>query len=337
MKIVINARLTSGFNTGIAHYINSLYANWPNKENLIFLKPKIFKIQGFLKTFWFDNFVAGFLARGEIFHGPANILPINKKQEIKYAVTVHDMAFLTVPESCSFIFRLYYQWAVRRSVEQADLVIAVSKSTKRDLQKFYKTPENKIKVIYSGVDEIFFQHQKKTPIFKGKYIFTVATHIKRKNLYIIFNLLIKEQALKDFKLVISGPLTEIQIPEQLTGRVFCTGFVSQEKLVNLYSHARFFIYPSYYEGFGFPVLEAMACRCPVLVSDTSSLREIVPDKYFRFNPNNLPEVINKARYLLSLSQKHKINMLNKNYFWAKKFRWQKTVKETLTAFQNISQ
>lgn len=336
MKIVINTRLTVGFNTGIAHYINSLYANWPNKEDLIFLKPKNFGVQNFLKTFWFDNFVTGFLAQGDIFHGPANVLPINKKREIKYVVTIHDLAFLTVPESCSFVFRLYYQWAVRRSVEQANLVIAVSQNTKRDLQKFYKIPENKIKVIYSGVDGIFFQYQKKPRIFKGKYIFTVATHIKRKNLSLIFNLLIKEQVLKDFKLVISGPLTEIKIPEELTERVFCTGFISQEKLANLYSHAQFFIYPSYYEGFGFPVLEAMACRCPVLVSDTSSLREIVTNKYFRFNPNNLSEVINKTKYLLSLDQKHKVDMLNKNYSWAKKFQWQKTVKKTLIAFQNIS-
>lgn len=334
MKIMINARLVSGFNTGIAHYIDSLYAHWLNKENLIFLKPKIFKIHSFLETFWFDNFAAGFLAKGNIFHGPANILPIFKKRGIKYVITVHDLAFLTVPDSCSLIFRLYYRWAVRRSVNQADLIIAVSQNTRKDLQKFYKIPKNKIKVIYSGVDEFFFQRQKTPPVFKGKYIFTVATHVKRKNLFLVFDLL-KEQILKDFKLVISGPLTEIKIPKELTDRVFCVGFVSQERLINLYNHAQFFIYPSYYEGFGFPVLEAMACCCPVLVSDTSSLREIVTDKYFRFNPNSLSEVVNKARYLLSLSQKNKINILNKNYFWASQFSWQKTAQKTRNAFLKL--
>lgn len=335
MKISVNVRLTTGHNSGIAHYINSLYLNWPNKENLVLLRPNIAKAQGFFKSFWFDNFAVGALAEGNIFHGPANILPIFKKQGIKYVVTIHDLAFLTVPQSCSFIFRKYYEWAVHRSVNQADMIIADSESTMRDLQKFYKISETKITNIYPGVDEVFFSRKRNEPLIKGKYIFSVATHAKRKNIFLIFQLLIEDPFLKDFKFIISGPIPRTTVPKQLKGRVIFTGFVGQNKLINFYQHAQFFIYPSLYEGFGFPVLEAMACYCPVLVSDTSSLKELVPNSHFRFDPYNLHSIVNRTRYLLELTPKQRTDILKKNYYWAGKFRWNKTVKKTMSVFREI--
>jgi len=265
-------------------------------------------------------------------------------------VTIHDLVFIKYPEHRGRLSD-YYLKRTKIAVEKSVKIIADSESTKKDLIDLLDVNADKIKVIYLGVDEqfkvyhqneIIARTQKYVPT-EQKYILSVGTLEPRKNLSMIvkaFSLLPIELQ-QTYKIVFTGgkgwnnqALAQTIADYNLKDRVIFTGFVSDEDLPYLYNRADLFIYPSLYEGFGLPVLEAMACGAPIITSNVSSLPEVVGKAGILIDPKNEQEIAHKMKQILT-NPKLADDLRKKGPLQAKKFTWKKTAQETLKIFERI--
>lgn len=355
-KIGINSRLFQKGKSGIPHYIECLYTEllkidkendytfFQIEENKKIGFTKILKTNnGIIGAFLFDNFLVNYLIKKEkidIFHGPSCVLPIIKERGVKYVVTVHDLAFLKIPQMHGFLFRIYYKLALNISLNKADVIVTPSKSTKNDIMEFFKIEESKIKVIHLGVDNSFREADYKERIIKERYFFSLTTHPKRKNIISVLDVMSKNKEFKKYKYIIVGMIGESQLVKLndlikrlgLINNVVVWGYISKDQLVNFYQNAEFFIYPSFYEGFGFPVLEAMTCKCPVITSNNSSLVEITPNSDWLVDPYDLENISNKISEMIKLGKEERNELINTNYNFSKQFNWNKTAKEYIKLF-----
>ncbi|WP_192350912.1 glycosyltransferase family 1 protein [Algoriphagus sp. Y33] len=223
----------------------------------------------------------------DIFHGLSNEIPLFKNKSTKYVVTVHDLLFCRYPELFNPIDVQIYKLKMGRSCRTADQVIAVSEQTKKDLITYFGIDPNKIKVVYQGVHEIFNQevsldkslHVKQKYNLPDRYLLFVSTIDKRKNVQLILEAL-KERRDWDCPLVVIGRPTAYlsnlknYIHEhRLENKVSFLHDVSFEDLPTIYKMAHVFIYPSYFEGFGIPIIEAQRMGVPVITSTGSCFRE----------------------------------------------------------------
>lgn len=361
MKIGVNSRVYQNSETGIPYFIKCLYVTLIKKHReieYVFFQTNTKKVLGITRThlvpntglgsFLFDGLFVNRLAFQEgvaIFHGPSNVLPLFKRKGIKYIVTIHDLSFLIFPDQYSKIFNIYYRFVIKRTLKNADMVVADSCNTKNDIQKFYKTPEDKIKVIHLGVNEKYLNVGKTPRLIQEKYFFSITTHPKRKNILGVLDAIACASKLQEYKYVIAGLIPDEQLQElkeriralRLEEHVILFGYASEEQLISLYQNAEFFVYPSFYEGFGFPVLEAMALSCPVIVSNTSSLTEIVPHQEWSVNPNNTEEIAEKMTSLLELSLEQRESLVQNNLSFSKNFSWEKTAQKYHEIFTSIKQ
>lgn len=210
----------------------------------------------------------------------------------KSVVVIFDLNWFFHPEEFSFLSRVFWKYLVTWSAKRADLIITSSENSKKDIVRILQIPQEKIRVVYGGIDRDFFSDKgddKEVGLIKKKYglgerfILTVSAAYKFKNLSRLieaFRLLAKET--KDLKLLIVGlgGRGGVEMRDKikqygLVDRVIVAGWVSNEDLPKLYRAAEGYIHPSLYEGFGFPVLEAMSCGCPVVSSKAASLPELV--------------------------------------------------------------
>lgn len=358
MKIGVNSRIYQNANTGIPYFIESLYTTIKKidkKNNYIFFQTNSNKKLGETKTIKiFSNSIGAILfdlllvnrlihkEKIDLYHGPSYTLPLFKKKGVKYVVTVHDLSFFIFKNEFRFLHG-YYRYAIKKAFEKADAIVADSKNTKRDIEKYFKVKSKKIKVIYLGVNDIFFQTNKSKKIIKDKYFFSITTHPKRKNIFCILTVLSSSRQLSSYKYVIAGLIEKKQLEElkseikrlNLDDRVILFGYATLEELVSLYQNADFFIYPSFYEGFGFPVLEAMASRCPVITSNNSSLTEITSSKEWLIDPYNTKDISDKINKLLRINSYDRKKLIRENYELAKSFTWRRTAKEYQDVFNNL--
>jgi len=223
----------------------------------------------------------------DIYHGLSHELPFGKKKgTTKWVLTVHDLIFLRFPAYFPFIDRLLYKKKMQRACKKADCIIAISQQTKRDLMQFMHVPEEKITVIYQDCHEQFkrsvSKHQKER--IKTKYqlpdyfVLQVGTIETRKNL------LLTVKAMKaipeEIKLVVVGKATDYLnevkaeiLKLNLQHRVSILSGVPFEDLPTIYQLARIFVYPSRFEGFGIPIIEALHSGVPVIAATGSCLEE----------------------------------------------------------------
>ena len=233
--------------------------------------------------------VQTFLGRIDLFHSPDFVLP-PVMGSIPTILTVHDLSFLHYPETVPDTLVNYLNRTVPWSVERAQAVLADSLSTKRDLQAMWSVPEEKITVLYSGVNERFkpvtdavtlAAVRERLGLGGAPFVLAVGTVQPRKNYPFLIRAFRPVAERFPHSLVIAGGrgwLSE-EIPAEierqgLAGRVFLAGFVDDADLPALYSAADILAFPSLYEGFGLPLLEAMACGTPVISSNASSLPEV---------------------------------------------------------------
>ena len=359
MKIGVNSRIYQNENTGIPYYIECLYKKllkidksnryifFQIQRNKTIGKTKTINLpNNNLSTFLFDNFLINNLIDNEkidIFHGPAHILPFFKNKNIKYLLTVHDLSFLTLKNNQFLLFNLYYRYVIPRALKNADIIIADSRNTKEDIRRFYHIADNKIKVIYLGVNDIYFSLKKTKRLITDRYFLSLTTHPKRKNILRILEILARNKNLSDYKYVIAGLIKGEQLSSlkkkvkelNLENRVVVFGYATEEGLKNLYQNAEFFIYPSFYEGFGLPILEAIACKCPVIASNTSSIPEIYPDKNWLINPYNQDDISNKIDKMITLSKSERNCLIEKNYNFSKRFTWEETAQNYLRLINSL--
>jgi len=282
----------------------------------------------------------------DVFFSPAHYLP--RFCPVPQVVTIHDLAYLYFEKD--FLKKDLYQlknWT-KYSVNQARKIIAVSKTTKKDLIKSYEIPEDKIEVIYNGASCCHPERGAKRRVEGSKnklkiknFLLFVGTLQPRKNLAVLIDAFDKFLKInKDFKLAIVGKkgwlYEEIfqKVKEMKLGRkVIFTGHVPEKQLAWFYKNAFCLIMPSLYEGFGIPLLEAMSFDCPVIASFSSSLPEVGADACLYFDPKSPDELLEKLKLLKDSNQLRK-DLIEKGKKRVKEFSWEKCGKETLEVIKN---
>ena len=243
----------------------------------------------------------------DIFHGLSGELPLKwDGKPIKKAVTIHDLIFLRYPQYYSFFDRQIHLWKFRKAAASADKIIAISEQTKRDIIQFLKVPETKIEVIYQGCHQAFKEQQSEEFIMNTrnkfslpkKFILNVGTIEERKNLLNV----VKALKGSDIPLVVIGKKTSYfkkveRFVQQNNIRVHFLEGVSMDELAAIYKLAQIFIYPSFFEGFGIPVIEALFSGTVVITSNTSCLPEAGgPDSVY-VDPKNVSDIRAKILFL----------------------------------------
>ena len=270
----------------------------------------------------------------------------------KMIVTIQDLVFMKYPDHRGKRLSNYYLKRTKIAIENSKQIIASSDSTRRDLVGLLGVPVRKIKVIHLGASPNFkiIKNQKELEAItkkyirpKQKYILTVGTLEPRKNLSALIEafVLLPNSLQREYKLMFVGAqgwnndeLGRIISDYNLKEKVIFPGFVKDEDLPYIYNKASIFIYPSLYEGFGLPPLEAMACGVPVIASGTSSLPEVIGKAGILVNPRKEEEIAKAMRYVLTNPKVAK-QMIKKGSKQAKKFSWRKTAEETLKVFHKV--
>lgn len=306
-----------------------------------------------IRVLW-EQFILPFKTKkykSDILHCPAHVIPIFNFT--KTIVTVHDLAFKLFPSTYKYLNRVYLNWFVPLSVKKANVIIAVSKNTKNDIIKEYNIKPEKIKVVYNGVDEKFRRVKNDQMLNKirvkynlpNKFILYLGTLEPRKNinrLILAYKKYLINKANNDaVKLVIAGgkgwlynSIFALVKEEKLDSHVIFTGYIDDSDIVYLYNLASIFIYPSLYEGFGLPPLEAMACGTPVITSNVSSLPEVVGDAAIKIDPYNIDELTDAITNVLSNSNLQR-ELIEKGIKRAKQFSWKNTAEETLKVYREV--
>jgi len=330
---------------------------YPNVQIKKFRIPN--KILNFL--FWYLHWPKIDLLIGgtDIFFLP-NIAFGSFSRKTKVILTVHDLSFERYTETFSWKRKLWHVFVNPKKIcQRADKLLAVSESSQKDLELIFQIDSKKIDLIYSGIGEKFKYLDRNNPHLikiKEKYklpykfILYLGTIEPRKNISGIikaFNYLQKNahsenhEELKKTKLVLaghSGWLTKNIFKEiknsQFKNDIFYLNFIPDEDKVYLYNLASLFIYPSFFEGFGFPPLESMSCEVPVISSHNSSLGEVVSEGGILIDPDRTDEIYHAMKQVLS-SRELQETLRKSGKQQAKKFYWLKTAREFLRVIEKL--
>ncbi len=315
--------------------------NFPNRFVFdplakLFKVPKIDKLLGGVDVFFAPHFL---------------LSPVSKN--CRKVLTFHDLSFEYFPEFFPWRKRFWHEFLNPQArARQADKIICVSNSTKNDLIDIYGVPENKVKIIYSGVGNEFKKlvigHW--TLVIKNKYnlpdkfILYFGTIEPRKNLIGLiraYEILREEYKINEYKLVIAGnrgwlhkEIFEAAKKSLYKQDIKFSGFVEPQDKVYLYNLASLFVYPSFFEGFGFPPLEAMSCGVPVICSNTSSFPEVAGGAALMVDPYNRSEIAWAMKEILS-DEKLKESLIQKGLVHVQKFSWDNCAEETLALIKSL--
>ncbi|REC53337.1 glycosyltransferase family 1 protein [Chryseobacterium piscium] len=282
----------------------------------------------------------------DIFHGLSGELPLKwDKKPIKKIVTIHDLIFVRYPQYYSFFDRKIHLWKFKKAANTADKIIAISEQTKRDIIQYLKVPESKIEVIYQGCHKAFKEQQSKEFIQQTKqkfnlperFILNVGTIEERKNLFSIV------KAIKDTEipLVVVGKKTKyyqkiasfIQ-KNKMEKQVHFLEGVSMDELAVIYKSANIFVYPSFFEGFGIPVIEALFSKTVTITSNTSCLPEAGgPDSVY-INPENHLDIQSKIKFLWD-SESERKRRSDKGFEFVQKFNDEPIAHQLMNLYQKI--
>jgi len=285
----------------------------------------------------------------DVTHSPHPLLLPAKKG--KRIITIHDLFFWEHPEMTKGEVRRDYLTLTELHAHVADGIIAVSENTKKDIIRLLKVPAEKVKVIYQGVAESF-RHRlspqslsslRKRFSLNGDYLLFVGAIEPRKNLVNLLRAFkgVVKKNFGELKLVIAGERSwhteefdrELQSPD-LKERVVLTGYLSSEELAGLYQAARMLIFPSLGEGFGLPLVEAMASGIPIVSSKTSCIPEVVGDAAILIDPHS-PQEIEEAICSLLTDSKLAEELTRRGLERSYRFSWKETAKQTLQLYRQI--
>jgi glycosyltransferase involved in cell wall biosynthesis len=286
----------------------------------------------------------------DIFFAPTSyIIPTMLPRSVKTVLTVHDLVAFLFPQNHNrkavFVEKLF----LKRALNKTAFVAAISKNTKQDILKIFNYDENKIDIVYcSASDEfkplnkVFLEtFAKKTKLPKNFFL-AVGTLEPRKNYVTLVEAFAKvHDKYPDYHLVIVGgkgwkyeEIFETVRTNYLGKFVHNLGYVSSGSLVKLYNLAKAFVFPSFYEGFGIPPLEAMRSGCPVIASYSSSIPEVVGNAGLLINPVSDIEI---AAAMIKLIKDHELceKLRNEGFLQSKKFSWTVSAKKLLEIFQSL--
>ncbi|OGF22634.1 hypothetical protein A2Y83_00360 [Candidatus Falkowbacteria bacterium RBG_13_39_14] len=290
----------------------------------------------------------------DLFFSP-NLLFSAFSKDCKKVLTVHDLSFERCPQFYSLKGRLWHKLVrCRKMCESSDMIVAVSENTKYDIMELYGIPEEKIRVVYPGFGNVrgcegvnWTNRTDKTYHLPQRYILFVGNVEARKNVGGIieaFRILNEEYGISDYDLVIAGKvrnkeikkLRNLGMTEEVKNKIKLIGYADEEMKVYLYRNADLFVYPSFYEGFGFPPLEAMSCGVPVVTSDSSSLPEVVGDAGIKVDPHNIRDIARAMAEILRDKDLRDL-LVKKGYERIKKFSWEKSARKVLEIFNELGE
>jgi glycosyltransferase involved in cell wall biosynthesis len=294
-----------------------------------------------------------FTGQVDIYHGPDFVLPpISSK--VRKVVTVHDLAFIEHPEYAVPQLAAYLNKVVPEAVAAADVVAAVSQATSETLIEHFKTPAEKITIIPNGIRPYFrritdpillsatlYKFGLKHPLVLG-----VGTLEPRKNHLGLIKAFHKAQSAGGNKhrpamlALAGGPgwlydeTQQLIAKLKLENKVRFLGRVTELELITLYSMADAFVFPSFFEGFGVPLIEAMACGAPVITSNTSSLPEVAGGAAILIDPHNSGQISGAILQVLE-SKELQDELRKKGYAQSQKFTWPNSANKMLSVYEKL--
>jgi len=325
-----------------------LFANKRRSEMDLVKKKNILArlLNGIRDILWIQIVLPTMLKKNkiDILFCPAFVSPIFST--CPTIVTIHDMGLLRYPETCDKLSRFYFRTLLFLTKKRINMILTDSDFSKNEISRLLKVPLQKIEVIYAGCDKKFkiIDDLERIKKVKNKYdihqrfILNVGTLEPRKNivtLILAFNIL-KKKELIEHKLVLCGgkgwyydDIFRKVKKLKLEKEILFTGYVPEDDLPFLYNGAEVFVYPSLYEGFGLPPLEAMSCGCPVVTSNVSALPEIIGDGGILVNPLNTEEL---AQAILKVIKDRDLRrgLVKRGLERVKMYSWEKTAKEIFT-------
>jgi len=319
-----------------------------SRANVSFVFPK--GIDRIIPTIWrtFGIWKDSATVKLSVFHGLSNELPVGiRRSKIKSVVSIHDLIFMRYPDFYNPIDRLIYRWKFQRACRIADKIIAVSESTKRDIISFFSIPEDKIHVVYQGCHLQFSQavtDVKKLEIrdkynLPRRFLLYVGSIESRKNLLLAVKTLNRLPG--DFHLVAIGKATTYQAKVEayarqsgLESRLHIRNDFQFSDLPAVYQSASVFIYPSFFEGFGIPVIEALSSGVPVIAATGSCLEEAGgPDSVY-VNPEDDRELAERILEIVnddSLANR----MIEAGKIYVKRFSDEQIASEFIRIYQTL--
>lgn len=284
----------------------------------------------------------------DLYHGLSHEIPIGLKQiEIPSIVTVHDLIFLKFPQYFGRIDRFIYKLKCQYACTHADKIVAISEQTKKDIVSFFNIDDHKIEVVYQSCDESF-----KTPAnnslkeevkekfdLPDHYILNVGTIETRKNLLLLIKALANVP--KAYKLVVVGketPYKQLVLDEisklSLNERVIFLQNVPFNELPAIYQMASVFVYPSFYEGFGIPIIEALYSSVPVIAATGSCLEEAGGTDSLYMDPNNPIELAKNINKVLE-NQELQSEMKQKGLAYVQRFNDDRIANHMMEVYKNV--
>ncbi len=373
MRIGFDAKRAFFNNTGLGNYsrntLRQLFMYYPNHQYLLYTPSKQRKIKfsipkdviirspenivgKLFKSYWRSVLLTNQLMHDKLtlYHGLSNELPFGiTETKIKSVVTIHDLIFKRFPQWYNPIDVKIYDRKFNYAALYSDIVIAVSKQTAADLIEFYGINENKIRVIYQNCNPLFYDLLSKEQILNAlskyglpsEYILYVGTIEERKNLHRLIEALYIAKL--DFPLVAIGRKTKyfeqkvfsLVQKYQLESSVHFIENIDNKELPAIYQAAKLFIYPSLYEGFGIPILEAQASGVPVITSKGGCFSESGGTHSWYVNPTDPEELAHSIITLLN-NKEQRIEMIEKGRKFAKNFTGQQSIQLLHKVYEELA-
>ncbi len=308
---------------------------------------------GVYRRIWnkiYINYNKLFNSNDELYHFFNFIVPPNIIGKV--IATIHDMTYILYPETMDKNNLKRITRDIDYSVKRADKIITVSENSKKDIIKYLNVPESKIEIVYNGVDYERFSKQysqdekeevRNKYLLPEKYILYMGTLEPRKNIESVIEgfSILKQKYKNNIKLVIAGKkgwlfesIFNLVGKLNLTEDIIFTDYVDENDKPLIYNMAEMFVFPSLYEGFGIPVLEAMASGVPVITSNVSSLPEVAGDAALLVSPKDKNAIAEQMNRILS-DEKLKKELIYKGKVQCKKFTWKDSAEKLYKIYEQV--
>jgi glycosyltransferase involved in cell wall biosynthesis len=334
-----------------------LYANKPLTSGLLNLGKNFHEVR--LKWPFKYLWLQGRLSLEMLFNPPDILLvpaqPLPMICPRKSLNTIHDLGFKKYPEAYAKKYVQYLDWSIKHALKKAQKIIAISDFTKQELIKIYQAKEEGIVMIPLGYDEKFYYPIKDLELLKTiKEKYDLKNHFllylgrleKKKNIITLIKafelLLAQESHLKtDLQLVLVGKagFGYQEIKEKINSsfvkdQIKELGWIDEKEMPSLLGASKIFIFPSLYEGFGLPIVQAMACGVPVIASDIPALKEVGEDACLYFSANSPEDLKSKIQQVLE-NQSLREKLINHGFLQSQKYSWQRCAARTLAVVEDL--